>query len=219
MGNIVHHKGHEIHAAQQQVQTIVEPGDEVIVKERIVQVHSSFQTDDSPLVTTPPLKERCWNRLMAIPNFFSHHECEDLIKRCKNFKEIQDEYPKEYRNSTRELIIDADLASLIFDKLKTRIDLDAISKMVTPFGVDSAGTWKACGVNEMMRFNKYQIGEYFKIHTDGQFKRNNNERSIYTLLIYLNDDFKGGETRFYNDPEMMDGNNYSYYNLVHTVKP
>lgn len=41
---------------------------------------------------------------------------------------------------------------------------------------------------------RYNVGQEFKKHKDGNFKRNFNERSIYTVLIYLNQDMKGGET-------------------------
>jgi prolyl 4-hydroxylase len=33
---------------------------------------------------------------------------------------------------------------------------------------------------------------------DGSYSRNENEKSFYTFLIYLNDDFEGGETEFGN---------------------
>jgi hypothetical protein len=61
------------------------------------------------------------------------------------------------------------------------------------------GVWDVHGLNEAIRINKYS-GErkgYFGPHKDAQFCPNGDERSIMTLLIYLNEDFKGGETCFY----------------------
>lgn len=52
------------------------------------------------------------------------------------------------------------------------------------------------GINESFRFYKYERGQEFKKHKDCSFIRNKNERSSYSLLIYLNDDFEGGETVF-----------------------
>ncbi|MNE51105.1 hypothetical protein D3C80_1457160 [compost metagenome] len=68
---------------------------------------------------------------------------------------------------------------------------------------------KACGVNERFRFYKYTSGQYFKPHYDGCFARktvydeqlnaNVQERSYLTLMFYLSDVQRGGETFFYHD--------------------
>jgi len=50
----------------------------------------------------------------------------------------------------------------------------------------------------MFRIYKYSSGQRFKMHRDGSYIRNENEKSFYTFLIYLNDDFEGGETEFEN---------------------
>ena len=55
------------------------------------------------------------------------------------------------------------------------------------------------GVNERLRFLKYDhAGADFKQHVDGMFIRGN-EQSLITLQIYLNDKMKGGCTTFYDD--------------------
>ena len=48
----------------------------------------------------------------------------------------------------------------------------------------------------MFRIYKYSPGQRFKMHRDGSYIRNEHEKSFYTFLIYLNDDFEGGETEF-----------------------
>ena len=53
---------------------------------------------------------------------------------------------------------------------------------------------KVITCNERLRFLRYYKGEFFALHQDGMYMRNNGERSYVTVLIYLNDDFKGGET-------------------------
>jgi hypothetical protein len=54
------------------------------------------------------------------------------------------------------------------------------------------------GINECIRFSEYEIGisecisdihilaDFFRPHRDGSFVWNEEERSIYTLQIYLN---------------------------------
>lgn len=54
----------------------------------------------------------------------------------------------------------------------------------------------AIGLNEQFRFYKYSTSQRFKRHIDGRFKRNEIEESRITFMIYLNEDFEGGETKF-----------------------
>ena len=55
---------------------------------------------------------------------------------------------------------------------------------------------QAIGVNERFRFYRYDPGERFAGHVDAPFRRSNGEQSLLTLMVYLNDDFEGGETTF-----------------------
>jgi hypothetical protein len=47
-----------------------------------------------------------------------------------------------------------------------------------------------------MRFYRYDVGQKFKWHGDGCFRRSNGEQCFLTFMVYLNDDFAGGETLF-----------------------
>lgn len=55
---------------------------------------------------------------------------------------------------------------------------------------------KVLGLNERLRFLRYDPGEYFKPHMDGMYMRTNGERSFITIQMYLNEGFKGGSTTF-----------------------
>mmetsp|Transcript_14754 Transcript_14754/g.16375 ORF Transcript_14754/g.16375 Transcript_14754/m.16375 type:complete len:233 (-) Transcript_14754:35-733(-) len=70
---------------------------------------------------------------------------------------------------------------------------DLVPKTVKLNGVD----WKACGLNERLRFYRYEEGEEFVKHYDGCYPRNKKERSFLTFIIYLTDDFEDGWTTFY----------------------
>ena len=52
------------------------------------------------------------------------------------------------------------------------------------------------GLNERWRFYRYDPGQAFRWHRDGAYERNALERSRLTFMVYLNEDFAGGETRF-----------------------
>ncbi|MEM8795899.1 MAG: 2OG-Fe(II) oxygenase, partial [Pseudomonadota bacterium] len=55
---------------------------------------------------------------------------------------------------------------------------------------------EALSLNERFRFYRYDVGQKFDWHQDGYFERKNGERSQFTFMIYLNDDFEGGGTAF-----------------------
>lgn len=55
-------------------------------------------------------------------------------------------------------------------------------------------TSKTVGLNEL----KYQVGQEFKRHRDQSYIRNDIEASYFTFMIYLNDNYEGGETTFNN---------------------
>jgi hypothetical protein len=61
--------------------------------------------------------------------------------------------------------------------------------------------WKYKGSTDTIMFAKILPGKHFGIHTDTgcEYDRILNKYSKYTMLLYLNDDFKGGHTVFYND--------------------
>jgi len=58
--------------------------------------------------------------------------------------------------------------------------------------------WKACGLNIRFRCCKYLSGHYFGRHIDGRYTPNGKLQSWMTLMFYINDDFTGGNTVFYD---------------------
>jgi prolyl 4-hydroxylase len=55
---------------------------------------------------------------------------------------------------------------------------------------------QAIGLNERFRIYRYHPGQRFYWHTDAPFRRDNGEMSLLTFIVYLNDNYTGGETRF-----------------------
>jgi len=52
-------------------------------------------------------------------------------------------------------------------------------------------------LNERLRYLKYEKGGYFAPHWDGSYARKDgSEQSFLTYILYLNQDFEGGETNF-----------------------
>lgn len=74
---------------------------------------------------------------------------------------------------------------------------------IKPYGFDNQGIWSPDHVNPCIRFSKYPVGGFFQSHRDGGFVINDDLRSVYTFMIYLNEDFTGGETEIYESRESV----------------
>jgi prolyl 4-hydroxylase len=90
---------------------------------------------------------------------------------------------KDVRNNSRVMVDDPELAQLVWER-------------ALPYVPRTLAGHRALGVNERFRFYRYDPGQTFRWHRDGYFERPNRERSRLTLMVYLNDGFDGGETRF-----------------------
>lgn len=131
------------------------------------------------------------DKIWTIQGFLTEKECEDLIlfSESKGYQEAEVSLPegakmlKGIRNNYRLFYQDDNLAQKYWQKLK-------------PYCPEKLEDNIATGLNEQFRFYKYEPNQRFKRHIDGRFKRNEQEESRITFMIYLNDDFEGGETTF-----------------------
>jgi prolyl 4-hydroxylase len=89
----------------------------------------------------------------------------------------------EIRNNERVMFDDPDLAGELFRRIEGAI---------TP----RLCGMRAIGANERFRCYRYAPGQRFGPHYDGAFFRGHRERSLLTLMVYLNEGFAGGETAF-----------------------
>jgi hypothetical protein len=132
----------------------------------------------------------------TLSHIFSPEECQEWIKMTEEKGYIaallnvgggREISATEYRNSERCIIDNPELAQKLFVRLE-------------PF---LPRTWKngefeLVGLNERLRFLRYDPGQKFVPHTDGQYRRQDGsgEKSFITVQLYLNEGFKGGETTF-----------------------
>ncbi|MEL6106904.1 MAG: 2OG-Fe(II) oxygenase [Planctomycetota bacterium] len=93
------------------------------------------------------------------------------------------------RNNERVMFDDFELAAALFEVAKGHVPSEMRNR-------------KLVGANERFRCYRYRPGMRFAMHSDGSFERNNEEKSFYTFLIYLNEDFGGGETNLVTRPEL-----------------
>ena len=133
------------------------------------------------------------NVIYTIDNFLSEELCNEIIYNSEtsgfdylNFRQSYRLLAKDNNNHLTEYIsntINKILEELISFKWKE------------PTGFDTYNiNWKqTSNVNDCIRINKY-TKKSFGYHRDAPFTQSNLLRSNYTVLIYLNDNFTGGET-------------------------
>lgn len=95
---------------------------------------------------------------------------------------------QDYRNNRRVMVDAADAAAKLFERARP-----ALPPVLWFDGVERT----AAGLNERFRFYRYDPGQSFEPHYDGSFRRNEREESLLTFMVYLNEDFTGGTTDFY----------------------
>ena len=93
------------------------------------------------------------------------------------------------RKSGRVCVDAPALAGQIFERLRPALPATWLC----------GGLWRLKGLNERLRFLRYgRQGDFFHRHRDGCYERNAGERSFVTLLLYLNEGYRGAWTTVYN---------------------
>jgi hypothetical protein len=85
----------------------------------------------------------------------------------------------------------------------------------TPTDHDNHLKWKPIGINPLMRFIRYDEGGQLVGHYDAAYVKDDNHRTLMSLVIYLTNNSNGGATRFLKDPQLgkrMDEMDFSDWN-------
>lgn len=143
---------------------------------------------------------------VIVHEVFTPEECHAMIQRaeCQGFEAAlvntgggTQHLMNDYRKSKRVIIDDPIAAEDIWQRV-CRITRDE-RLLRAPW---CNREMHAVGLNERLRFLKYNPGDFFASHYDGSYMRSEEagsrkgERSFITLQLYLNDGFEGGATRF-----------------------
>jgi hypothetical protein len=132
----------------------------------------------------------------TLENVLTAEECEQLIDGSErigyasaltNIGLNQEILDTDYRKSSRFMIDDKEFVLKLWSRICDQIP-------------DTFKSYKVCGLNERLRFLRYDSGDYFKPHCDGCYSRpDGSELSLITIQIYLNEGFSGGETTFLSE--------------------
>lgn len=132
------------------------------------------------------------NTIAVIPDFLSAQECQDAIAFSEG--KVYEDAPvdtgrgmavmKDVRDNDRVMVDDVARAARLYERVEPFL----------PALLDQQ--WSPCGLNERLRYYRYDAGQKFDWHRDGYYERRSGERSLLTFMVYLNDGFDGGDTLF-----------------------
>lgn len=131
------------------------------------------------------------NHVFTIPAVLSPEECSALIRASEELGYAEAPITTALgpvmapgvRNNTRVMVDDPERAATLYDRVFHALPLELEG-------------WSCVGLNERLRFYRYTEGQQFRWHFDGSYRRSERERSMLSLLIYLNEGCLGGETEF-----------------------
>jgi prolyl 4-hydroxylase len=129
--------------------------------------------------------------IFTISGVLTPDECEDYIDRSEALgyetapvsMAARAVLRPDIRNNARVMVDDAPRAADLWSRITEHV----------PRLLEGR---RAIGLNERLRFYRYGPGQRFAPHSDGCHRRANSDESLLTLMIYLNDGARGGETRF-----------------------
>jgi prolyl 4-hydroxylase len=129
--------------------------------------------------------------IILLEHVFSPAECSILIAEAEKHGFGYTEYRKSYRGNLRLMTTDYSLAAIVWERIKG---------LVPDRLVLNNHEYAAVGLNEMWRLAKYFPGDRFCKHCDASFEDKERQiESMFTVNIYMNGGFEGGETSFYLD--------------------
>ena len=163
------------------------------------------------------INEHVKGRIITSDNFLTQNECNRLIDDAENggFKPSALSGGGHGRTGregarTSQFYVkdDVDFANILWKRVKSWVPSNLRDIKPVPYmsSVTRGDEYKAIGVNEHLRFYKYNVGQHILKHDDYRMSRYrydpNQDKYYYqmtffTLLIYLNDEFQEGQTTFW----------------------
>lgn len=121
--------------------------------------------------------------LWTIPDVYAATECREFVELIERWGPAIATNNPIYRDQDRVMRDDVAIASDLFRRLQPHLP-------------ERMGPLRLVGLNERLRFYRYNPGQQFPPHTDHWYWPSETRVTLHTVLVYFNDDFEGGETRF-----------------------
>ncbi len=113
--------------------------------------------------------------------------------------------PRDFRNADTVEVHDAELAELLWERLRSAFEVSVHvpdeDDGTERWQRDLVGAWDPVGTNAHVLLARYKAGGHFAPHTDGYAVVDCDERSMFSIVLFLNSCEAGGGTRFYCDEQ------------------
>ena len=141
-----------------------------------------------------------------IKNIFTKDECKNIIEAAENTGFEYRQFEGENKDSASCVVESKDFAACVFDRIKHIVpeksyydaglgivlsDLNSDELIINYWG-------QLTTINSSIRVERYNSNQRLKMHRDGlvAVKDQPQTYTIFAVLIYLNDEYEGGFTRF-----------------------
>jgi prolyl 4-hydroxylase len=129
-----------------------------------------FRFEDSPLLWT-------------VDDVLTEEECAALIRTIESSTSSLVEGDRHYRSQDRVTVDDAPFSKTLMERLRSTLP-------------PTMGPLHLRSLSARLRLYRYRPGQRFAPHMDHWYQFGDRIISLHTVLVYLNHDFAGGETRF-----------------------
>lgn len=134
--------------------------------------------------------------LWSVPSLYSPAECSALLARANEHEwhaaTVNSEQGRivdtTIRNNSVAVLRDSSLAEELYERIRPHVP----QRMSN----EAMGDARVAGVGVPVRVYRYAVGQEFGLHNDQFYFGPNGTMSFLTLMVYLDDDFDGGETDF-----------------------
>eukprot|EP00026_Physarum_polycephalum_P014885 Phypoly_transcript_15451.p1 GENE.Phypoly_transcript_15451~~Phypoly_transcript_15451.p1 ORF type:complete len:255 (+),score=41.94 Phypoly_transcript_15451:103-867(+) len=149
-----------------------------------------------------PFSDTC----IVVDGVFTEEECQEFISRLVEPLKIDTTTSEDLlRIVERTSLKDQELAERLYKRVKpicpARWRVTNEDPHLGPF---AQGEWAISGVDHRIQLYRYTAGGVFNKHRDGPTYYSVNKRSLFTVLVYLNDTYKGGNTTVFTDDQTID---------------
>jgi hypothetical protein len=133
-------------------------------------------------------------------NVLSKQECNALVSMTDSMGYsfwADDERRRDFRSADTVEVESVAFASAVWDRILphiTQLCKVDVTENQARWEREIDGAWTAYGVNHDLLFGRYEEGGHFSPHTDGNTVTDFNNRSLYSMIVYLNDCPDGGST-------------------------
>ena len=132
-----------------------------------------------------------------VHEFVSANEMAHLLAMSLPHMESVDRlFSEEDRRSDRALLRAPKLARELFDRLAPHLSPEDYAGRI-PLCFGHGGVWVPVGLNECIKVVRYEQNGHFALHRDGPWIPREDQASLFTLVVYLNENFCGGRTEMW----------------------